>query len=181
MDDMQTRIPDYDDYAGLTAGNGVNDLGIAQPARDPAYDGLNESRWDDDQESSSRQGPFGMSVSSAEVPKEEVSMTAAEAAKSRSFRALRTAKACDVSIFSGLWVSSGKAAISRPNMATAGSTAWTHCLRDCRIDRPDDAVVFVVDIDLALVRILMFTFCVCRSVRLGAVFLLFYSSRIGRG
>lgn len=94
---MQTRIPVYDAYAGQITGNIADDLGIAQPARDPAYDGLDDTRWDDDQDSSSRQGPSGMSVSSPEVSKEERSISAAEAAKSRSFRALRTAKACDVS------------------------------------------------------------------------------------
>jgi hypothetical protein len=97
FDVMQTHIPAYDDYTGQPTANPVDDPCIPQPARDAAYDGQDDSRWDDDQESSSRQGPSGMSVSSSEVPKEEESISAAEAAKSRSFRALRTAKACDVS------------------------------------------------------------------------------------
>ncbi|KAI5455159.1 hypothetical protein NCC49_002428 [Naganishia albida] len=93
---MQARIPAYEDHTGQSIANTVDDLGTAQPARDPAYDvGHDDSRWDDDQESSNRQGRSGMSLSESEAPKEEGSLSAAEAAKSRSFRALRTAKACD--------------------------------------------------------------------------------------
>jgi hypothetical protein len=99
---MEARLPArlhaYDPYGRGDAEDGMDD----EP-RDPAYDGPSHSRWEDDLESSSRQGPNGqggMGTSSSgfqTTVEDDESMTASEAAKLRSFRALRTAKACDVS------------------------------------------------------------------------------------
>lgn len=102
---MERRLSAYDPYDRGDVDNGMDEHTHQRSPRDPAYDGPGHSRWEDDLESSSRQGPHGrtgMGTSSSgfqTTVEDDESMTAAEAAKLRSFRALRTAKACDVSLF----------------------------------------------------------------------------------
>lgn len=107
---MQPRPPFYDTYNGQATQADEIELGVDRSPRDPVNEDITDSRWDDEQESSSRQGPnqgpAGMSSASSGFPPtnfEEGTISAAEAAKSRSFRALRTAKACDVSCACSFW------------------------------------------------------------------------------
>ena len=102
---MSPHPASFDSLGREDAQQGMQDDTEELSPRDATYDRTGDSLWKDGQESSSRQGPSGNARTSASSPafpaarEDGDSMTAAEAAKLRLFKALRTAKACDVSFF----------------------------------------------------------------------------------
>lgn len=101
---MELRLPSYHPHSREDAEDVMEEDTDQRSPRDTAYNGTGDARWDDDAGFSSRQGPPGqagmgtLSSGFQTTLEDEESMTATEAAKLRLFRALRTAKACDVSL-----------------------------------------------------------------------------------
>ena len=100
---MDSHPPSFDRDGRKDVEKGTQEDAAQRSPRDAAYDRTGDPRWEDELESSSRQGPpgqIGIGASSPGFPvagEDGESMSATEAAKLRLFKALRTAKACDVS------------------------------------------------------------------------------------
>lgn len=104
---MDSRPPSFDPHRRKDVEEDTQADAVQRSPHDAAYDRTGDPRWEDELENSSRQGPpghVGIGTSSpgngfSAAGEDGESMSATEAAKLRLFKALRTAKACDVSTF----------------------------------------------------------------------------------